>query len=401
MNTEQRKIVRIYWLISSLADGGMAFISTTYVLFLLSRGLNLFEVNLVNVVFFVTLFIFEIPTGAIADIYGRKISTIWSFILLATGTFIYAGAQSFWQCALAEAIGAIGKTCITGAFDAWLVDELRLAGYKNDLRSVFSRKQQFTTIVNMSAAMAGAWLGAKNLAYPWFGVAVVMMLGLIFTIVLVKEKSFMRRKFSFVQGIFSIKDIAQKSITYGIKQSAVRFLLVLGVVQAFAVQAPNMQWSPYFKGLIGNIQVLGFIWWGIAIAITIGATLSPRFLKIVKDEKKALVITQVIIGAGIALTTPFRFVPATLSIFFMHEIARGIYRPLKDAYLNAQVPSSERATLISFESLAQHAGGVIGLIVSGFVANAAGIPTAWMMSGIALIIGTLLIAKNSIRTKNP
>ncbi len=70
----------VFWYVgfSALLNAAIALHSTVYTLYLISKGLNLFEVNLVNVVFYVTLSLFEIPTGAYADIFGRKSSLVLS-----------------------------------------------------------------------------------------------------------------------------------------------------------------------------------------------------------------------------------------------------------------------------------------------------------------------------------
>jgi len=108
-------------------------------------------------------------------------------------------------------------------------------------------------------------------------------------------------------------------------------------------------------------------------------------------------VSQVIIGAGILFTVVFKSVPIALSMFFIHEMARGLFRPLKDVYLNDNIPSKERATLISFESISHHLGGMVGLVFSGFVAEKINIPTAWILSGGVLIVSTLLLLKNNVK----
>ena len=103
-----QQTIRIYLILNGLQSLGIAFFSATYSLFLLAQGLNLFEMNLVNGAFMATLLIAEVPTGAVADTWGRKVSYVASTLLLATSMFAYANAHSFWTCVFAEVIGAIG-----------------------------------------------------------------------------------------------------------------------------------------------------------------------------------------------------------------------------------------------------------------------------------------------------
>ena len=162
-----KSTIRLYLLFGLLTHLGISFISATYVVFLISRGLNLFEVNLVNLVFFTTIFIWEIPTGAVADVFGRKISFIVSCFLLSVSFFIYAASYSFWGFALAEAIGAIGTTFGSGAFQAWLVDKLKHHNYGGALIPVFVREQQIKQGAGIAGAIAGAFLADKDITFPW------------------------------------------------------------------------------------------------------------------------------------------------------------------------------------------------------------------------------------------
>ena len=112
-------------------------------MFLEYHGQDIFWRNIVNAIFFVTLFICEIPTGAFADIFGRKASYVLSWFILALSMFIYAASSSFAGFIVAEIVAAIGRTFSNGAFDAWLKDKLDYHGCEKDkLRAIFSRKTQ-------------------------------------------------------------------------------------------------------------------------------------------------------------------------------------------------------------------------------------------------------------------
>ena len=77
------KIIRQYYVLSCLfSAGGLSVISAIYVTYLIKNGLDLFQVNLVNAIFFFTLFVCEIPTGAFADLFGRKKSFVIACVLM-------------------------------------------------------------------------------------------------------------------------------------------------------------------------------------------------------------------------------------------------------------------------------------------------------------------------------
>ncbi len=386
--------IRLYLLLALISDMGIAFISATYVMYLISKGMNLFEVNLVNMVFYITLFICEIPTGVFADVFGRKFSFICSCFLFSAGGFIYAFTNSFWGFALAEGIAAVGHTFSSGAFQAWLVDRARHFGYEGSLASVFGKEQQISNFASMFAALLGAYLADKNLALPWICSGTVMFGCGVLALVFMKEEYFVKQKLSFSEGLKSMKEITQVSIQYGIKSKVIRFILLLGTIQFFAVQAPNMQWQPFFAQFLSSKKELGFVWVGMCLAMIIGAAFPSWFLKKIRNEQIALTTTQIWMGIGIILTACFKGFPLAISFFLFHEIARGLFKPVKDVYLNDNIPSKERATLISFESMSHHIGGAIGLVLSGFIAQRFSIPTAWIFCGTVLALSAGILMKN-------
>jgi MFS family permease len=169
-----------YLLFSGLTMFGTAIHFSVYSTFLLAHGLDLFQVSLVNVAFYVTLFVFEIPTGAFADVFGRKASYVVSCMLWGVGSFVYASANSFWGFAFAEAIVAIGATFASGAFEAWAVDRLRHHGYAGELSELFARKQYMTQGIAIVAGLLGAALSQQYLSMPWWiGGAVLTLTGFL------------------------------------------------------------------------------------------------------------------------------------------------------------------------------------------------------------------------------
>src|SRR3989344_6273711 len=391
MTKEIKETKRHYLLLSSVSQFGISFISAFYVTFLITKGLNLLEVNMVNFVFFTTLFICEIPTGAFADVFGRKVSYVVSCSLFSLGMFVYGLVDSFWGFALAESIAAVGATFASGAFRAWLIDRLRHQGFTGSLGKVFAQEQIVIGVVGITGPILGAFLADKNQSLPWFAGGAFMAVGAVLAAVFMREEDeFAYQKFSFKEGLKSMKETIRVSARYGASNRAVKFILITSFAQLFAVQAPNMQWQPFFGQFLPNKTSFGFLFASMSIAIMAGSAVAPWFLRQVEGEKKAISLTQLVIGSGICLTVMFDRIAPALGIFLAHEFARGLFLPLKDVYLNDNIPSKERATLISFDAISRHIGGMIGLVVSGVLAQYMSLPTAWMISGLVLVVTTLV-----------
>jgi len=85
----------------------------------------------------------------------------------------------------------------------------------------------------------------------------------------------------------------------------------------------------------------------------------------------------------------------SLLFFYIHEVGRGMLRPLRDAYLNNNIDSDAKATILSITNVSHHLGGMTGLFLSGVLAQQGLIPRAWIFSGTTLAIATVVIVATS------
>ena len=104
----ERKALRAFVTLKILESACLGFIATTYVPFLLERGLSLFQTTQVNIAFMFVSTLLDPLTGSLADRIGQKKTYILGFFFVALGTFVYGTGFSFWTFVLAESIAAIG-----------------------------------------------------------------------------------------------------------------------------------------------------------------------------------------------------------------------------------------------------------------------------------------------------
>ena len=390
----QRRLIRQYYTLSCLFNaGGLSIISAIYVSFLMRNGMSLLQVNLVNTAYFLTLFVCEIPTGAFADIFGRKTSFVAACGLMSASMFIYGSSHTFAGFALAEIVGAVGSTFRSGAFQAWFVDGMKHHGYDGDLRPIFGRESFIRQVGGAIGAVAGSYMSACHAALPWFVGGIFLAVTTFVAWRTMEEEYFVHKSFSWKRGFAAMRDVAISSMRYGSSHKAVRFILIMTCMQIFAVQPLNMYWQPYFKGLNVSESHLGYFFVAMMAAVTAGAYISSR-IRCVGTEKKMIIRTQALTGVLIVATVLVPGLPLAAVMFTLHELPRGCWNPMIDSYLQKRIPSGERATITSFCAIAPHIGGAFGLVVSGLIAQSCGIATSWAVAGIALIVGALLIGKN-------
>src|SRR4051794_33667522 len=170
--TTPRSVQRTYLVLlfgNTLAASIICGINT---IFLLDAGLSNLEAFAANAFFTAGMMLFEIPTGVVADTWGRRTSYLLGTITLAASTFLYwllwVMEGPFWQWAIVSILIGFGFTFFSGAIEAWLVDALKHAGYDGGMESVFGRGQMVGGIAMLGGSVAGGVIAqATSLGVPF------------------------------------------------------------------------------------------------------------------------------------------------------------------------------------------------------------------------------------------
>jgi len=188
-----KKIIRNYGIFMLFQGLAISFFFSIYQLFLVEKGLSLLEINLINGCFMLANFLFEIPTGVIADFFGRKRSVIIGLWLYSFSFLIYFLSDYFWQFLVAEIIGALAATCISGALESLVVDALNLEGGQNLSNRLF-RKAEIRSIGVLIGVIIGSYVGQFNLAWPWMlSVIAFSLLALLSNFLFIKMRVKLKR----------------------------------------------------------------------------------------------------------------------------------------------------------------------------------------------------------------
>ncbi|HEY7762969.1 MAG TPA: MFS transporter, partial [Actinomycetota bacterium] len=114
-------------------------------IFLLDAGLSNFEAFAANAFFTAGMVIFEVPTGVVADGWGRRLSFLLGTLTLSVTTGLYVllwqVEAAFWAWAVVSTLLGLGFTFFSGAVEAWLVDALEATDYGGTLEAVLGRGQ--------------------------------------------------------------------------------------------------------------------------------------------------------------------------------------------------------------------------------------------------------------------
>ncbi len=355
-------------------------------LFLLDAGLSNTQAFAANAFFTAGFVLFEIPTGVIADLKGRKVSYLLGVLTLAVSTLIYfymwRVKAPFWAWAISSLLLGLGFTFFSGAFEAWLADALDHAGSKDKLESVLAKGEIVEGAAMLTGSVAGGFLAqVTNLGVPYLVRAGFLLLNLLFALVLMKDLGFTPAESK--HPIKEVKKILRGSVKYGLRNPPVRWLMLaspfMGGVSIYAFYA--MQ--PYLLQLYGNQDAYGIA--GIAAAVVAGAQIAggllvPHIGRVFRKRTTVLLMAYAISTVVLVLVglIPNFWVVVTLLVLW--GLMFSAVTPVRQSYVNSLIPSEQRATVLSFDSLFGSAGGVVIQPVLGKAADLGGYPISYVIS---------------------
>jgi MFS family permease len=361
-------------------------------IFLLDAGLSNLEAFTANAFFTAGMVLFEVPTGIVADTAGRRLSYLLGTVTLSISTLLYVGLWQieapFWAWAVASVLIGLGFTFFSGAVEAWLVDALTATGFTGSVESVFARGQVASGAAMLGGSVAGGFIAEQtSLAVPFVlrGAILVVMFAVAF--VLMHDLGFTPTKGAGISR--EVRNVASASIAYGWRVPAVKWLMVealaMGGVGIYAFYALQ----PYLLELWGDpqaYQIAGLVAAIVAGAQILGGVAAPWIRRQFRRRTSALIVIaalNVITLALIGLADNFW---AVLVLIVVWGLLFAAAMPIRQAYLNGLIPSRQRATILSFDSLMGSSGGVWTQPVLGRAADMWGYAPSYLLgAGISTL----------------
>lgn len=393
------RIMRTYYVLvlgNTLAASLIWGINT---IFLLDAGLSNAEAFGANAAFTAGMVLFEVPTGIVADMWGRRASFLLGTLTLAVSTLLYVllwrVEAAFWQWAVVSLAIGLGFTFFSGATEAWLVDALTATGFSGRLESVFGRGQAVGGVAMLAGSVAGGYIAqATSLGVPFLLRAAILVTMFVVALALMRDLGFTPSR---GRGpLTEMRGIVDNSVEFGWRVPAVRYLMLaapwtggVGIFVFYALQ-------PHLLNLWGDPQAYGIA--GLVAAIVAGAQIlgglaAPMLGRSFRLRTTALLLAQV---ANVAVLVMIGLVESfwpVIGLIVVWGLLFAATVPVRQAYLNDHIPSRQRATILSFDSLMSSAGGVVAQPVLGRTADVWGYPASFLLSGAISAAAVPFIAR--------
>ncbi len=393
-----------------LIGGGSFFSTLVFTVNLIYQvqvaHLNPLQLVLVGTVLEGTAFLFEVPTGIVADVYSRRLSIIIGVFLLGVGLALQGVVPRFGVILLAQVIWGIGYTFTSGATEAWLSDEIGVAR----ANPLFLRASQLSLIGSIVAVAIATVIGNFSLEAPiLLGGGLYLVMGVVL-IVVMPEHGFTPTPRA-ERTTWQVMGGQLKSGVSLVRRSHV-LLTILGIM-AFGGAATESydrlstdhfltdftfptfhDWKPVVW--LGIFSIIGRLW-NISIFEVVRRRLDTNSHRAVARALTVSTVLLVVCYLGFALAgnLALAVIASTGVVMF-----RRINNPLQTAWINQHVDSGVRATVISISSQADAIGQMAGGPVVGYVGVLVSVRAALVVGGCILTPALALYAQ-TLRRADP
>jgi MFS family permease len=406
MTPEALRVQRVYLVLTLLSTLAASFIWGINTLFLLDAGLNNTEAFAANAFFTAGEVLFEIPTGVVADLWGRRTSYLLGAATLLVSTLLYVlmwqTHAPFWAWALASVVLGLGFTFFSGATEAWLVDALAFAGHRGALDGVLAKSQIVNGAAMLTGTLGGAYLAqVTELGVPYIVRSVLLGLTLLAAWLWMHDLGFTPQARGDIAR--EVRAVLQASIDNGWRKPTIRWLMLAGLCSGGVGIYAFYALQPYLLGLYGDAHAFGLS--GLAAALISASQIAsgliaPRLRRIFARRTDVLLSSALVVGLALWSLGATTGIPVALGVVMIWSLAFWSAMPMRQTLLNGMVPSAHRATVLSFDNMLTSAGGVLAQPALGRVADVSGYAAAYAVCAVIQLtsIPFLLLAR---REKSP
>jgi MFS transporter, DHA3 family, tetracycline resistance protein len=362
-------------------------------------GLSALQLVLIGTMLEVSTFLFEVPTGIVADVYSRRLSIVIGYVLIGLGFLIEGFFPAFRPILLAQVVWGLGYTFTSGAKQAWITDEIGEEG----ANKLFLRSARLGTYAWLFALGATLIIGSNNTAIPIrIGAIGIILTGIVLAIIMPEtgfhptpqedRNTWQHMWYVFKQGARAVRghprlmNIVFIGLCYGLYSESLDRLSVKLLLDNFRLPV-----------LFGSNQLPFFIM--LEVVGTVLYFFVVRFV-----EKRLDTSSPLAIGRAMLLVTglitlsilSFALSPTLfLAVISMTAVGllRGVSGPLQTAWINQKLDSRVRATIHSMFGQVDAIGQMTGGPVIGVIANVFSVRLAVGISSLLLSPALLFIQR--------
>lgn len=345
MNNKLKRNISISYIYNFLLQ--IDITSAIWVLYLAYKGMSLIEIGLLESIYHITSLLCELPTGAIADLYGKKFSVIAGRTISVISCILMIASHNFLGFAAAFIFSSASRSLHSGAAEALVYDSLKSLGQEDKYKKIWGNLAFYMSLAQGIAVLAGGILSDYNFLYAYILGTIIQICALISTFwfsepIIDNRENINKRKGNPIinQLLTSINILTDKR--------AVLYLILFSALVGSLHTTVFFYSQKYFSDMSYSKTVIAIICAAGSLFGAYASKYAYRFEAILRLNGTLITVAVINIFSLIGLA----FIKELAVVFFLlAAIADGLGFTIFSDYINSRIPSEYRATLLSFDSL--------------------------------------------------
>lgn len=360
-----------------------------------TRGLSLLQVSSIWAIITGTIFLFEVPTGIVADKIGRKKSIVIALLLQALGEWLYLIANNYVSFVLIAILAGIGYAFLSGANEALIYDSLRADDREKKMKKAMGMVGAAYQLAFCVAPLLGGLI-VSQLEIGFF-LRVILLTAIAVTLAFFVSLTLKEPRTEYKHAEENPMLIIREGLKQIWRNQKLKWLLVVAVLTTTFSNSLLSLYQPHFARL--NISTF---WIGATLSMGgLSAFLVQKNIQWIEQKLGRFAFLVLSLLPGLAylvlasVTLPTLMIPMFVVAYAMME-ARN---PLLSAYQNTEIKSKYRATILSLMNMITMLYVAGMSLVFGRIADYS-IPTAFATIGGLIVVFTLVLRVDKIRIKS-
>lgn len=369
----------------------LMFFTPVIVLFYQDNGLSLTQIMLLQSIASILFVILEVPSGYIADLFGRKKALTTTGIFASLAMFAFAVSTTFYYFLVAVILWAIAGVFISGADSAFIYDTLKDLKKEAQYKKVWGNIVFYYSVGVSLASIIGGVLGSLDLRYPFY--AMIPFTFLLIPLSLSLKEPERHKTVATKSYIFDLLKVIKLTV---LRNRKLKWLLAYSAVIVGFINITYFLYQPYFK--LSGLAVIHF---GVVFAgFNVVVAVSAKYAHLIEEkigQKYSLISLFVLIGGGLLLMSNFIYL-FSFAFALLIQFAKGFSKVVLSDYVHQLSDSAIRATVLSVKSLIEKMFFAIVAPFIGWAIDFYSLSQALMLSGILVLffglISLMLFWKN-------
>ena len=367
---------KTYLLFSAITAMCFSLVATVMIVYHIEIvHLNPLQLILVGTTLELACFIFEIPTGIVADVYSRKLSIVIGGVLTGVGFILEGSISSFVFVLVAQIVWGLGSTFISGSVEAWIAEEEK----DKDLDKIYIKGAQAGQIGSVIGIVLSTVIANFSVRLPIIVSGVLFIILALFLWLYMPENNF---KPSVPGDLNTFKKMVytfKSGLKFVKSKSIIMILLAVTLFYGLSSEGYDRLSNAHFLQdttlpKLGNLSSV--TWFGIfgILGMILSFIVMHFMAKNLKNEDnrkngKLLLCINILYISSMLIFALTRNFSLMLIAYLATNTFRIINKPIFSAWLNGHIDDNSRATVLSINGQMNSLGQILGGPIIGIIAT--------------------------------